>query len=85
MEEDPLLCRPVVIGELARGSLLDQGAVLAAQRQAAVATDDEIMTMIERHRLFSMGPRKLVMLSSLIQALWIDRFECSSHAASPPH
>lgn len=58
IEEDALLCHPVVIGELALGSLRDRGnvlAFLAAQRQAAVATHDEIMTMIERHRLFSMG------------------------------
>lgn len=43
---------------MALGSLRDRTTVLAflaAQRQAAIATHDEIMTMIERHRLFSMG------------------------------
>jgi len=58
IEEDTLLCHPVVIGELALGSLRDRDTVLtflAAQRQAAIAAHDEIMTMIERHRLFSMG------------------------------
>lgn len=58
IEEDRLLCHPVVIGELALGSLRDRAAVLAllaAQRQAAVATHDDIMAMVERHRLFSMG------------------------------
>jgi len=58
VEEDMLLCHPFVIDELALGSLRDRATVLAflaAQRQAAVATHDEIMTMIERHGLFSMG------------------------------
>lgn len=58
IEEDMLLCHPFVIGELALGSLRDRATVLAflaAQRQAAVATHDEIMTMIEQHELFSMG------------------------------
>lgn len=58
IEEDMLLCHPFVIGELALGSLRDRATVLVflvAQRQAAVATYDEIMTMIDRHELFSMG------------------------------
>lgn len=58
IEEDMSLCHPFVIGELALGSLRDRQAVLAflaAQRQAAVATHDEIMTMIDQHGLFSMG------------------------------
>ena len=58
IEEDMLLCHPFVIGELALGSLRDRVTVLAflaAQRQVAVATHDEIMTMVERHGLFSMG------------------------------
>lgn len=58
IEEDALLCHPFVIGELALGSLRDGVTVLAflaAQRQAAIATHDEVMTMIEQHGLFSMG------------------------------
>jgi predicted nucleic acid-binding protein len=58
IEEDMLLCHPFVIGELALGSLRDRATVLAflaAQRQATVATHDEIMTMIDRHGLFSIG------------------------------
>lgn len=58
IEEDMLLCHPFVIGELALGSLHDRTTVLAflaAQREATVATHDEIMTMIEHHGLFSMG------------------------------
>lgn len=58
IEEDVLLCHPFVIGELALGSLRERATVLAflaAQRQAVVATHDEILTMIDRHGLFSMG------------------------------
>lgn len=53
-----LVCHPTVIGELALGSLRDGGSViafLAAQRGAVVATHDEVMTMIDRHGIFSMG------------------------------
>ena len=58
MEEDMLLCHPLVIGELALGSLRDRATVLAflaIQRQAIVATHDGVMTMIDRHGLFSIG------------------------------
>ncbi|MCP4565402.1 MAG: type II toxin-antitoxin system VapC family toxin [Bosea sp.] len=58
LEEDTLLCHPSVIGELALGSLRDRASVLAflaAQRQATIATHNEIMVMIEQHGLFSMG------------------------------
>ncbi|ANH07799.1 type II toxin-antitoxin system VapC family toxin [Shinella sp. HZN7] len=58
IEDDRLLYHPVIIGELALGSLRDRDAVMAflsAQRQAFVATHDEVMTMIDRHSIFSMG------------------------------
>ncbi|MGO7033707.1 type II toxin-antitoxin system VapC family toxin [Rhizobium ruizarguesonis] len=58
IEGDRLLCHPSVIGELALGSLRDRRSVLAfltAQRKATVATHDEVMTMIDRHGIFSMG------------------------------
>ncbi len=58
IEGDRLLCHPSVIGELAVGSLRDRRNVLAfltAQRKAIVATHDEVMTMIDRHSIFSMG------------------------------
>lgn len=58
IEDDRLLCHPSVIGELALGSLRDRRSVmafLAAQREAVVATHDEVMTMIDRHAIFSMG------------------------------
>lgn len=58
VEGDVLLCHPAVITELALGSLRDLKSVLAllaAQRQAPVATHDEILAMIERYALFGMG------------------------------
>jgi len=56
--DDLLLCHPAIIGELALGSLRDRTSVLAflkVQREAQVATHDEVMTMIEKHSIFSMG------------------------------
>lgn len=56
--DDRLLCHPVVIGELALGSLRDRGVLMAffsAQREALVGSHDEVMTMIDRHSIFSMG------------------------------
>lgn len=50
VEDDSLLCHPAVIGELALGSLWDRGSViafLAVQREARVATHNEVMTMID--------------------------------------
>ncbi|MGG6898977.1 MULTISPECIES: type II toxin-antitoxin system VapC family toxin [Rhizobium] len=58
IEDDRLLCHPAVIGELALGSLRDRSSVisfLTAQRSAVVATHDDVMTMIDRHGIFSMG------------------------------
>lgn len=58
ISDDLLLCHPAIIGELALGSLRDRTNVLAflkVQREAVVATHDEVMTMIEKHSIFSMG------------------------------
>jgi predicted nucleic acid-binding protein len=58
LEEDRLLCHPFVIGELALGSLRNRDAVIAlleTQQQALVATHEEVMLMIARHSIFSMG------------------------------
>jgi hypothetical protein len=58
IEDDRLLCHPVIVGELALGSLRDRSnvlAFLAAQREAVVATHSEVMTMVDRHGIFSMG------------------------------
>ncbi|PJO46098.1 type II toxin-antitoxin system VapC family toxin [Brucella pituitosa] len=58
ISDDLLLCHPVIIGELALGSLRDRTSVLAflnVQREAVIATHDEVMTMVEKHCIFSMG------------------------------
>ncbi|MCB5205231.1 type II toxin-antitoxin system VapC family toxin [Neorhizobium sp. T786] len=58
IDDDRLLCHPFVIGELALGSLRGRDAVivfLAAQREAIVATHAEVMNVIDRHSIFSMG------------------------------
>jgi predicted nucleic acid-binding protein len=56
--DDRLLCHPFVVGELALGSLRERDAViafLAAQREATIATHAEVMTVIDRYSIFSMG------------------------------
>lgn len=58
INDDQLLCHPFVVGELALGSLRERAAVLeflAAQREALIATHAEVMTIIDRHSIFSMG------------------------------
>ena len=58
IEDDRLLCHPFVVGELALGSLREREAVIAflsSQREAVIATHAEVMTVIERHSIFSMG------------------------------
>lgn len=58
IEDDRLLCHPVVIGELALGNLRDRDAImafLAAQPEALIASHDEVMVMIDQHSIFSMG------------------------------
>nr|WP_210290092.1 type II toxin-antitoxin system VapC family toxin [Rhizobium skierniewicense] len=58
IEADNLLCHPAIIGELGLGSLRNRNDVitfLAAQQEVLVATHDEVMVMIDRHSLFSMG------------------------------
>jgi predicted nucleic acid-binding protein len=58
IENDRLLCHPVVIGELALGSLRDRDVImafLAAQPEALIASHDEVMVMIDQYSIFSMG------------------------------
>jgi predicted nucleic acid-binding protein len=58
IEDDQLLCHPFVVGELALGSLRERDAVIAfltAQREAVIATHAEVMMVIDRHSIFSMG------------------------------
>jgi predicted nucleic acid-binding protein len=58
IENDMLLCHPVIVGELALGSLHNRMVTLgflATQREVIVATYDEVMGMIDKHQLYSMG------------------------------
>lgn len=58
VNDDRLVCHPFIVGELALGSLRERNAVLAflaAQREVMIATHAEVMTIIERHSIFSMG------------------------------
>jgi predicted nucleic acid-binding protein len=53
-----LLIHPLVLGELAVGSLKNRGAVLVELRDltpAVVAGDDEVMSMIETKVLWGLG------------------------------
>ncbi|WP_293900389.1 PIN domain-containing protein [Phenylobacterium sp.] len=52
------LSHPLVIGELAIGNLHPRDAVLHALRRlprAVLATDDEVLALIERERLYGLG------------------------------
>ena len=58
IEEDRLLCHHAIIGELALGSLRHRDDVimfLTAQREVIASKHHEVMVMIDRHSLFSMG------------------------------
>ena len=49
---------PLVVGELAMGNLRDRDTVLGLLRalpQAVVASDDEVLAYVTRHRLFGIG------------------------------
>ena len=58
LERGDVVVHPWVTGELALGTLADRDEVLhllGAQPQAVVADDDEIMRLIEVHRLAGAG------------------------------
>ncbi len=51
-------CHPVVIGELALGSMRDRASVLgllAELPRATVASHDEMLALVERHELYGRG------------------------------
>ncbi len=53
-----VLAHPFVVGELALGTLTQRGTVLEALSdlpRAVVATDGEVLHLIDRHRLFGRG------------------------------
>lgn len=58
LAREQVLMHPFIIGELALGQLRKRWAVLEALQdlhQATVAHDDEVMHLINRHRLFGLG------------------------------
>jgi len=58
LEDGVVLGHPWIVGELALGSLSQRHEVIRLLRslpQATVATDEEIMTLIDRHRLYGLG------------------------------
>jgi predicted nucleic acid-binding protein len=58
LEHDLVVCHPFVIGELACGNLANRAellALLARLPTVPVATDTEVLTLIERRRLMGRG------------------------------
>ncbi len=58
LEAEEVVMHPYVLGEIALGSLRNRAAILEdlqALPAAAVAADEEVLALIERHRLFATG------------------------------
>lgn len=58
LQDGDVLTHPWVIGELALGRLAQRGEILGLLRnlpQATVATEDEVLTLIDSRRLFGLG------------------------------
>ncbi|OGD33707.1 MAG: ribonuclease [Candidatus Aminicenantes bacterium RBG_19FT_COMBO_58_17] len=58
LDEGEVVCHPFIIGELACGNILNRTKILAYLRslpQAGVAGQDEVMSLIEAHRLMGIG------------------------------
>jgi predicted nucleic acid-binding protein len=58
LEGGRVLCHPFVIGELALGNFRQRDLVIGALRdlpQATIATDQEVLSLIEGRRLFGLG------------------------------
>lgn len=58
LDDGLVLGHPWVVGELALGCLVQRHEVIGLLEglpQAAVATDGEVMTMINRHQLYGLG------------------------------
>jgi predicted nucleic acid-binding protein len=58
LRQGRILIHPLVIGEIAMGSIRDRSAVLAdllKLREAISAQDAEVLDLVERHRLFGTG------------------------------
>jgi hypothetical protein len=58
LEEGEVVCHPLVIGELACGQLPDRAGMLRHLNElprTGLATHDEVMSLIETHRLMGIG------------------------------
>lgn len=58
LEANQVLCHPFIIGELACGHLRDRAAVLDALKDvssAPVASNNEVMMLLDRHKLSGRG------------------------------
>jgi predicted nucleic acid-binding protein len=58
LRRDAVVTHPLVIGEIAMGSIKQRSAVLASLlelREARRAEEGEVLDLIERHRLFGTG------------------------------
>ena len=58
LNQGQVLCHPFVIGELALGSLRNRAYILDALGNlpaAVIATNDEVMSFIDRNELFGLG------------------------------
>ena len=58
LEAGEIVMHPHVLGEIALGSLRNRAAVLrdlAAMPRVTMAAEDEVLDLIERHRLFGAG------------------------------
>ncbi|MBV9570928.1 MAG: type II toxin-antitoxin system VapC family toxin [Alphaproteobacteria bacterium] len=58
LDQEEVLCHPFVVGEVGMGQFRDRNLFLAQLRKlptAEVASDDEVMFLVERNRLFGQG------------------------------
>ena len=58
LESEVVLMHPLILGEIAMGRFKNRSAFLhelAKLNEPAVATDAEVLTFIERHRLYGLG------------------------------
>ena len=58
LNNDQVLVHPFIVGELALGSLRDRDGLLVSLislPQAITASDEEVLTFINRHALFGLG------------------------------
>lgn len=58
LQDGEVFCHEFVIGELACGNLKNRGEVLSLLRElplATVARNDEVLHLVESHRLFGKG------------------------------